>query len=139
MNRFVLDASVSVAWFVDQPTPALAIRVRQSLAGGQRAIVPALWHLEMANAFLVAERRGVLSAQDVHQSIGDIEQLLSSVIETRNDLAPVRQSTEMGRSFRLAAYDAVYLGLAQREGFALATLDQKLRAAAGQAGVAILR
>jgi len=39
----------------------------------------------------------------------------------------------------LSAYDAVYLDLARRERLPLATLDEKLRAAAARAGVELLR
>jgi predicted nucleic acid-binding protein len=42
------------------------------------------------------------------------------------------------RAFGLSAYDSVYLELARGEGLALATLDQKLRAAANAANVALI-
>jgi len=40
---------------------------------------------------------------------------------------------------RLTSYHALYVDLAQREGLPLATLDKGLRAAAVQAGVALLK
>jgi predicted nucleic acid-binding protein len=43
------------------------------------------------------------------------------------------------RAFRLSSYNAVYLDVARRERSPLATLDEELRAAARQAGVALLR
>jgi predicted nucleic acid-binding protein len=39
------------------------------------------------------------------------------------------------RSFQLRAYDAMYLELARREGWPLATLDKRLRTAAAKAGI----
>ena len=65
MTRFVLDASVALAWFLDNPQPPNATQVRQSLLGGARAMVPALWHLEFANGLAVAERRRVLSPAEI--------------------------------------------------------------------------
>ena len=65
MNRFVLDASVALAWFVNNPVPPYALRVRQLLLDGARALVPALWQLEMANGLAVAERRRILAPPDV--------------------------------------------------------------------------
>ena len=62
MTRFVLDASVALAWFVDHPVAAYAVRVRKSLARDAQAVVPGLWHLEMANGLAVAERRGILTS-----------------------------------------------------------------------------
>jgi predicted nucleic acid-binding protein len=135
LKRFVLDASVALAWFVDYPIPSYAIRVRQSLLNGARALVPALWHLEMANGFAVAERRRVLGAADVSQGLIHMEQLLIYAIETSAEFVSMRQALALARSFQLSAYDAVYLDTARREELQLATLYQPLRAAAARAGV----
>jgi predicted nucleic acid-binding protein len=43
------------------------------------------------------------------------------------------------RAFQLSADDAVYLDLAGSQRLTLATLDDRLRAAATQAGVSLLR
>lgn len=138
MSRFVLDASVALAWFVDNPVPAYATRVKESLLHGVQAVVPALWHLEMANGLAVAERRGILTAADASQGVRDVEQLLAHAIATTADFISVRQALTTALSFQLSAYDAVYLDTARREGLPLATLDRRLLAAAGQAGVALL-
>jgi predicted nucleic acid-binding protein len=139
LKRFVLDASVALAWFVDYPIPSYAIRVRQSLLNGARALVPALWHLEMANGFAVAERRRVLGAADVSQGLIHMEQLLIYAIETSAEFVSMRQALALARSFQLSAYDAVYLDTARREELQLATLYQPLRAAAARAGVEPVR
>ena len=76
MIRFVLDASVALAWFVDNPVAAYAVRVRNSLARDARALVPGLWHLEMANVFAVAERLGVLTSANSTAGISAIDQRL---------------------------------------------------------------
>ena len=83
MTDFVLDASVALRWFLASPVPAYARRVRQLMLKGARAIVPALWHLEMANGLDVAERRGILTAADLDQSLADIERLLSQAVQLR--------------------------------------------------------
>jgi len=139
LNRFVLDASVALAWFVDNPVPAYATRIRKSLLQGARAVVPALWHLEMANGFAVAERRGSLSAADVSQGMTHIEQLLAQGIESSADFVSMRQALTTALAFQLSAYDAVYLDTARCERLPLATLDRRLLAAANQAGVSLLR
>jgi predicted nucleic acid-binding protein len=138
VNRFVLDASVSLPWFLESTIPPYANRVKSLLIDGASAIVPALWHLEMANGFAVAQRRGILSAADVDRSLLHVEQLLARVIETDPDLVSMRQALQTARKFRLSAYDAAYLETAQRDNLPLATLDQPLRAAAKHAGVALL-
>ena len=64
MKYFVLEASVTLAWVIDRATTPYAARIRQLLLTGERAVVPPLWRLEIANAFLVAERRGLLTTAD---------------------------------------------------------------------------
>jgi predicted nucleic acid-binding protein len=139
VNRFVLDASVALAWFLDRPLPPLAARARQSLLSGGRAVVPALWHLEMANGFVVAERRGLLEAADVGACLEEIERLLMQAIESSSFMISLRQTFSTARIFHLSAYDAAYLDVAREEHLALATLDQSLREAAVRAGVEIFR
>lgn len=139
MTRFVLDASVALRWFLSNPVPAYARRVKRLMLDGARAVVPPLWHLEMANGLAVAERRGIVTAADADQSLTDIERLLGQAIESDPALVSVRQALTTARTFQLSAYDAVYLDVARRERLPLATLDEDLRAAATQAGVALIR
>jgi predicted nucleic acid-binding protein len=133
--RFVLDASVALAWFVDNPVASYAIQVRKSLLRDARAVVPGLWHLEMANGFAVAERRGILTPANSMAGIATVEQLLAQVIETSDEFIPMKQLFSTARDFRLSAYDAVYLDTARRARLPLATLDKQLLAAAQQAGL----
>lgn len=135
MIRFVLDASVALAWFVDNPVSSYAVRVRKSLVREARAVVPGLWHLEMANGFAVAERRGVLTPANSTVGIAAIEELLAHAIESSAEFIPMKQLLTTARDFQLSAYDAVYLDMARRARLPLATLDRRLLAAAKQAGV----
>lgn len=139
MTQFVLDASVALGWFIDQPVPAVALRVRKSLLDGAKALVPFFWHLEIANGFLVAERRKLITSDDVNRCVSEIEYLLASVIETRGDAISIRKAISVSRSHRIAAYDAIYLDLARSERMPLATLDQKLRTTAMAAGINVVR
>jgi len=134
----VLDASVALAWFLDDPIPAYAMQVRQLFVDGARAIVPALWHLEMANALVVAERRRILRSKDVSVSLHYLEQLTIQAVETRTDSGSMRQALNTARAFQLSAYDSVYLETARSEGIPLVTLDKSLRSAATRAGIELL-
>jgi predicted nucleic acid-binding protein len=133
--RFVLDASVALAWFVDNPVASYAIQVRKSLSRDAQAVVPGLWHLEMANGFAVAERRGILTPTNSTAGIATLEQLLVHVIESSAEFIPMKHLLTTARDFELSAYDAVYLETARRARLPLATLDRRLLAAAKQAGV----
>jgi predicted nucleic acid-binding protein len=139
LKRFVLDACVALRWFLDDSVSPYADRVEQFLIKGGRAVVPALWHLEMSNGLAVAERRSILSAADIDQALLDLEQIVAQRVDTSSIFVSIRQGLVTARAFRLSAYDAVYLDLARHERLPLASLDEQLRAAAGQAGVELLR
>ena len=138
MKTFVLDASVALGWTLDNPVPASATRARQALLSGTRALVPALWHLEIANGLVVAERRGILTASDAMLALLQLEQLCAQALEVEADMVPIRQAFITARTYQLSAYDSVYLDLALRVRLPLATLDVPLRKAAAKAGVQLL-
>ena len=138
MTSFVLDASVALRWFLDHPMPPYANRVKQFFLKGVRAVVPALWHLEMSNGLVVAERRSILTAADIDQALIDIEQIAAASMDVDGSVVSAKQALATARALQLSAYDAVYLDLARRERLPLATLDDRLRAAAARAGVQLL-
>ena len=138
MKRFVLDASVSLAWFLDDPIPDFATRARRLLQTGSIAVVPFLWHLEMANGFVIAERRGLLARDFVERGLNDVDGMIPSAIENSSTILSLRQADASARTFALTAYDAFYLETARRERLPLATLDRSLIRAAAQAGVPLL-
>jgi len=139
VNSFVLDASVALAWFVDDPMLSYAEQIKQFIEGGKKAVVPALWTLEMANGFCMAERRGKLTAEQTDHGFLQLEIIMVSGIQVNSDVASLQELLATARAFHLTACDAVYLDLARREGLPLATLDKGLRAAAAKAGVALLK
>ena len=135
MSQFVLDASVSLAWYVDDPIPAYARVVKDALEQGQRATVPGLWSLEMANGLYTANRVGKLTPGDVDRGAQQLELLARSVIEIELQSFSLREAFMAAKAFGLTAYDAVYLETARRKALPLATLDKALAAAAKKAGV----
>jgi predicted nucleic acid-binding protein len=139
LKRFVLDASVALAWFIDRPVAPYATRVQRLLLGGDRAVVPPLWRLEIANGFVVAERRGILTASDTAQILQNFQIVLTQAIEDSQQSFSLQRLIATARQFQLTAYDAEYLDTARIEQLPLATLDQRLEAAAASAGVPLLR
>jgi predicted nucleic acid-binding protein len=138
VKRFVLDASVALRWFLDNPVPAYAESVKHLFLKGARAVVPALWHLEMGNALVLSERRSILISADVDRALIDLEEIIAQAVDTDSSLVSVRQSMATARAFHLSTYDAAYLELARREQVPLATLDDQLRAAARRATVELV-
>jgi predicted nucleic acid-binding protein len=56
MKSVVLDASVALAWCFPDEQSGYADQVLQELEG-RPVVVPSIWALEIANGFLVGERR----------------------------------------------------------------------------------
>ena len=139
MSRFVLDASVALSWFIDHPVDPYAVQVRDQIRGGSRGIVPQLWLLEFANGVLVAERRKIVDVTVADESMAEMERLRLAGIEVEAESSLIGEVLTVARTFQLTVYDAAYLELARQEGLPLATLDKGLRAAAGKAGVALLK
>ena len=139
MKRFVLDASVALAWFVDRSIAPYAARVRQLLLAGDRGVVPPIWRLEIANGFVVAERRGILTSSDTAQVLQSFEIVLAQSIDDSQQTLPVRRVINTAREFRLTAYDAEYLDIARVQQLPIATLDRHLEEAAVRAGVPLVR
>ena len=135
MSDFVLHASVALAWVVDNPIPAYALEVRNALGNGKRGLVPALWHLEIANGLISAERRHDLVGADLMEALATIHATATQALDTDMTLITLAEALAHARSFELTAYDAVYLDLARRDRLPLATLDKRLRTAAARAGI----
>ena len=138
MKRFVLDASITLAWFLDRPTSQYADRIRERLLRGDQGVVPSLWQLEVANGFISAERRGAFTPSDTTEALDNLDMVVAQSIENSPDTVSMRSALHTARKFRLTAYDAVYLETALRQNLPLATLDRQLLAAASKAGVEIL-
>ena len=99
--------------------------------------MPAIWRLEIANALLVAERRGRLGKAQAEECLKLMADLPLSV-----DADPGNQSWAdtvlLARAHGLTAYDAAYLELAIRLDADLASLDRELRRAAKTMGSRVL-
>jgi predicted nucleic acid-binding protein len=136
-RRFVLDASVAVAWCFDDETTKFTEGVLDLISAGAEALVPSIWPLEISNALLVAERRKRIALAKVTALLVRIAGLPISVTRTDSKQA-FEQILPMARQQGLSQYDAAYLELAVREGLALATLDGELQRAAKATGVELL-
>lgn len=136
-DRFVLDASVAVAWLLgeDEVQPARAIA--DLFAQGRQAVVPPNWSLEVCNAIRKAARTGRISGEVQEQ----FQRAICSLpIEVDPPVIERDWTTvlPMARQFDLSTYDAAYLELAQRMKLPLATMDAQLADKALTAGVARL-
>jgi predicted nucleic acid-binding protein len=134
-DGFVVDSSVTMAWCFDDEATDYTDKVRDALVE-VRAVVPALWRLEVANASLVGERRRRLDAARVRRFLTLLAKL-PIVIDEETAERAWGETLHLAWSQNLSVYDAAYLELAIRRGLPLATLDEKLKAAAKAAGAAM--
>jgi predicted nucleic acid-binding protein len=132
-KAFVLDASLTIAWFFEDEASDYAQEVENSLPSAS-AIVPLLWPIEVANALIVGERRKRTTEAKVASFLGLLQSLPITFDDETNNRA-WQESIHLARTHQLSVYDAVYLELALRRGLPLATLDDKLKTATKAAGV----
>lgn len=134
----VIDASVALAWVFERQQQKDAQRASRLLSscGGEPWWVPTLWHLEVANALLVAERRGVIAS-----SASDLFRARLQALPIETDATPMQdvepRILAIARAQGLSSYDASYLELAQRLGACLASFDRRLNEAARRLDVAL--
>lgn len=115
--ELVLDASVSLAWFLKE-TPeraAYAAAVSAAAANGAILHVPVQWGIEVGHVLLREYRRKALRRARLQRALEDLESFDIRV--------------------HLQGYDALYFDLARTLTLPLATLDDGHRQAAAQFGV----
>ena len=132
----VLDASVMIAWLINEPHLALGDDIYQLLA--ERTIhVPAHWPAEIANAMAVNIRKGRIRLAD----FAAIDQRLCKldvIVEPAPTLERIKLLVQFATEYRLTAYDAAYVLLAHNSGVTLATIDGEMRKAAQQLSIPLL-
>ena len=134
-RQFILDNSIVMAWYFDDETVQYADDVHESLSEST-AVVPSLWHLEVANALLVGERRKRTTETNVTQFINVLAEF-PIVTDELTHAKACADTLVLARAHDLSAYDAAYLELARRRDLPLATLDKRLRKAARVAGISL--
>ncbi|HEY7152954.1 MAG TPA: type II toxin-antitoxin system VapC family toxin [Gemmataceae bacterium] len=133
-RAFVLDCSIAMAWFFRDEADAYAEAVQDALTKAE-AIVPATWPLEVVNTLVVGERRKRSTEAQATTWLSYLR-TLPIVVDDETAMRAWGDTLSLARAHQLSAYDAAYLELVLRRGLPLATLDDKLKAAATVVGVA---
>jgi predicted nucleic acid-binding protein len=132
--RFVLDASVTVAWCFQDEQDARADAAFAALQSDASAIVPPLWWFEIRNAAMLGVRRNRITDSEMKAFLKRLAKMFIELAQIPEELAVFA----LANRHCLAFYDAAYLELAQRENIALATLDGALARAAAAEGVPLI-
>ena len=119
---FILDASVAVKWFVNEPERDKALGVREDYVHGRiKLLAPALILYEVGNALRFhpngTEEIGARVVKSLRKLQLTTDSLQDQTIETA-----MRISYVEGITF----YDAVYLALAENDECKVITADQQL-------------
>lgn len=132
----VLDASLTIAWFLDdEGTPAVDAVLDEVAATG--AIVPPLWRIEVANALQMAVRRRRIDLAFRDDALRELA-VLPIAIDGESLEHCWSAALTLADTHGLTLYDATYLELAQRRRLPLATLDRALGAAAERLQIPVL-
>jgi predicted nucleic acid-binding protein len=134
--RYVLDSSVALKWVLPEPDAARAVLIRQAmLAGRHDLIAPDIFAVEVAHALTKAERRRQILSGEAVVKMADIFRT-APLLDPYLPLLP--RAVELASQARIGVYDCLYVALAEREGCALVTADERLkRALPGSAVLAL--
>lgn len=118
----VVDASVALKWFIEEPDSSEAIALRDGHTLRQSILVaPDLLIYEVANALLHNAR---FSESETARSIQALYNLQIELVAPTEELtlAAIRLATR----HKLTFYDALYVAVAQQVGTELITADRHL-------------
>lgn len=122
----VIDASIALKWFVEEPDSTLADDL---LARTAVLHAPSLLKSELANALWKKWRRKDIDEEQARDGLDGVARMISRWHET-DHLLPEALGWSM--RFDHPVYDFCYLALAQRLGARMVTADERLfRAVAG--------
>lgn len=133
-NRVVIDASVALKWFHEEPDTDRAEALQQRIIRGQtHAIVPSLFFYEVTNALIWkagSSPDGILAAHRI------LEHLPFDVREGRHFL--LEDAIRIAHLRRVSVYDAIYLACAITSDAVLITADKKFAEAVGSPNIILL-
>jgi predicted nucleic acid-binding protein len=127
----VVDASIAVLWFANEPDRWKAGRLLESES---LLLSPDLMAVEATNAWWKKLRRGEMDLADIEQAVTN---LLALEISWTASTTLLRAAARLAVEVEHPVYDCLYLALAASRDASLATADDRLRRAAGRLGVAI--
>lgn len=131
MRPVVIDASIALAIVLDEPAGLRADQTLRGWVAGQRPIlVPGHFWFEVVNTL------GKAPDPTGKRVLGAIHRLDAFGLQTiETDRPLLLQVIDRVERYRLSAYDATYLVLAESIDADLATFDRELGAAAGPRAV----
>jgi predicted nucleic acid-binding protein len=134
-SRVVLDASVTIEWFLPDSSSASTYAGEVLKAIGERALlplVPDLWHYEVGSVLVAAKRKRRITARRLAIITGQLAGLRPFTINPRLTESDI---VSMAETYHLQGYDSVYFDLAKRLNVPIASTDGGMRTACRSHGV----
>ena len=106
----VVDASVSLKWSLDdeEAVAQAAALLDDVIATDKELAAPSLWVYEVANGLVTAVRRGRITPAQGSEALSHL-----LAVNPRLADAPIERVYALAQQYRLTAYDAAYLALAE--------------------------
>ena len=119
MNRYVVDASVAIKWFIPEIHSEAALRAQHSR---YRFHVPALMTLELGNVLAKKIRRGELTRAE-----GDVilKELKHLPLQRHADERLFPAAYQLALDTQRSVYDCLYFALAEAVDGVMITADHK--------------
>jgi len=120
--KYVLDSSVGIKWVMNEVDADKARRIRDGFRNSiHELLAPDCYVMEAAHGLTRAERRGLVTDS------GKLwDELMLDCPDLYHSITLMVRAIQISRRFRHAAYDCLYVALAEREGCELLTADQRL-------------
>lgn len=119
MKRWVVDSSVVLKWFLDEPHDREAC----TLLGGLQAIdAPTLMPIEVANILSKRVATGIISMEYARESRATLDRMAVTLHNTGRHLDG---AFDLAIEFSQSVYDCVFLALALSVGCQLVTADER--------------
>ena len=123
--RYVIDASVGIKLFIDEPLSDKADMLFAHLVTNPPAqfYVPDLFYIECTNILWKYMRRFNYPLENARQDIADLSTLALHRMPT---FGLIQEALNIGLSHQISIYDACYVTLAARLKIPLITADERL-------------
>lgn len=123
-KRWIVDASVPLKWHLrdEQYVPQADALFRAFTLGEAELLAPSFIRYEVANALLVASKRGRIGLEVAQEQLQDFLALAIHQAVDEDNL--VTSAMGLASSLDVTVYDALYLALADQPESALVTADR---------------
>jgi predicted nucleic acid-binding protein len=122
--RYVLDSCVALKWVLPETDTPAAVRIRTGfLRGDHELLAPDIFPVEVAHALAMAERKGIIRPPLGARRLRNI---LSDSPDLHSHLPLLPRAFALASQARIGVYDCLYVALAERQGCAMLTADDRL-------------